>query len=103
MESVRTQLKDTAQLARSSGWPERELLHQRSLLGVDKRLELAVEFGELGMVLDIVQRLMVALVALVLPDVHYIKNQSTSMSSSSIRNLPNVSQSPTSVLQLPTK
>lgn len=70
MEGVCPQLEHTAELPRRAGRPEAELLHQTRALGVNERLKLAVEFGELGVVLDAVQRVVVAGVALVLPDVH---------------------------------
>jgi len=69
MERVSPQFKHASELSRRGGWPEAELLHEAGLLRLDKLLELAVEFGELGVLLDLVERLMVAVVALVLPDV----------------------------------
>lgn len=70
VQGVGTELKDTAKLARSSRGPEGEFLHQRRLLRVDQRLELAVEFGEVGVVLNGVERSVVSFVTLVLPDVN---------------------------------
>lgn len=70
VEGVGPQLEDAAELARRGGGPEAELLHQAVALGADELLELAVELGELRVVLDGVEGLVVAGVALVLPDVH---------------------------------
>lgn len=69
VECVRAQLKDTTQLSWRGRRPEPELLHQRRLLAGDELLKLAVELGELGVILDRVKRSMVAGITLVLPDV----------------------------------
>lgn len=71
VQSVGSQLEDAAKLPRRAGWPEAELLHQRSLLALDQLLQLLVELGELWVVLNAVQGRVVASVALVLPDVDY--------------------------------
>ena len=55
MESVRSELEQTSQLAWWSGRPERELLHERGALGVDERFKLGVKLGELGMSLDVME------------------------------------------------
>lgn len=55
VQSVRTKLEQAAQLAWRSGWPEGKLLHERGALSIDKALELCVELGEFGVVLDGVQ------------------------------------------------
>jgi len=44
-------------------------LHQGDFLGEDKLLEMLVEFGELRMLGDGVQRLMVAVIFLIFPNV----------------------------------
>ena len=54
MQSVRSELEDTSQLARGRCRPKREFLHQRNLLGVDQLSQLAVEAGKFRMVGDIV-------------------------------------------------
>lgn len=69
VQSVCPQFKHTAELPRRGGGPKAELLHQTGTLRVDELLELAVELGELGVVLDGIERLVVAGVTLVLPDV----------------------------------
>lgn len=69
VQSVAPELEDAAELAGRGGGPEAEFLHQARALGVDEGLELAVELGELGVVLDAVDGGVVAGVALVLPDV----------------------------------
>lgn len=69
MQRVRSQLEDTAELTWWRGRPETELLHERRLLAGDERLELGVEGWEVGVILDGVERGVVAGVALVLPDV----------------------------------
>nr|GFD58791.1 hypothetical protein [Tanacetum cinerariifolium] len=47
-----------------------ELLHQRRMLRSNEALQLRIEGSELWVRLDVVQRLVVAFVALVFPDVH---------------------------------
>jgi hypothetical protein len=69
MQCVSPQLKHASELSRRGGRPEAELLHETGFLRLDELLQLVVEFGELGVVLDRVERLVVAGVALVLPDV----------------------------------
>lgn len=69
VQRVRAQLKEAAEVARGRGGPEAELLHQRAVLVADERAQLLVELGVLGVVRDGVERGVVALVALVLPDV----------------------------------
>jgi hypothetical protein len=72
VERVGAQFEDTTELARGRGGPEGEFLHQRDALARDQSLELGVEGGELGVVLDAVERSMVTGVSLVFPDVHCI-------------------------------
>ena len=69
MECVSSQLKHASELSRRGGRPEAELLHEAGALRLDELLQLVIEFGKLGVVLDRVERLVVASVALVLPDV----------------------------------
>ena len=71
VKRIGPQLEDTAELTWWGSGPEAEFLHQRRLLGRDEGLELMIKLGELGMVRDRVQRSMVALVSLVLPDVYW--------------------------------
>lgn len=70
VQGVGAELEETTQLAGRRGWPEGELLHERGALGVDEGLELRIELGKARVVLDVVKRCMIALVPLVLPDVH---------------------------------
>jgi hypothetical protein len=70
VQGVRTELKDSTKLARSSCGPEGELLHQRCLFRVDQGLELAIKLREVRVVLNGVQRCVITFVALVLPDVN---------------------------------
>lgn len=69
VQCVSPQLEHTSQLSRRGGRPEAELLHEAGALRLDEFLELVIEFGEFGVVLNIVERLVVARVALVFPDV----------------------------------
>lgn len=71
VQRVRSELENTAELSGRSCGPEGKLLHQRHVLTVDERVELAVEFGEAGIMRDGVSRLVVTLVLLVFPDVNY--------------------------------
>jgi hypothetical protein len=71
MQSVGSELEQAAELPRWCGRPERELLHQRRRLLADQSLQLGVELGEFGEMLNVVEGAMVASVALVLPDVDY--------------------------------
>ena len=69
MECVSPQLKHTSKLSRRSSRPEAELLHEAGALRLDELLQLAVEFGKFRVVRDRIERLVVAGVTLVLPDV----------------------------------
>ena len=71
MEGVRAQFKNTTKLARWSGGPEAEFLHERRLLAGDELLKLSVKLGKIGVVLNRMEGLVVTRVALVFPDVHY--------------------------------
>ena len=71
MQRVGAQLEEAAELARRRRRPEGEFLHQRGVLGVDKGLEGFVERGEFGMRGDVVEGGVVAVVALVFPDVDW--------------------------------
>lgn len=70
VQRVRAEFEEAAQLARRSGRPEGKLLHERAALGVDERLQFGIKIGELGVVLDGVERGVVALISLVLPNVN---------------------------------
>lgn len=70
MQGIGPKLEQSAEATRRGGRPERELLHERSLLALDQALELAVKVAEFGVLRDIVQRGVVALVALVFPNVN---------------------------------
>jgi hypothetical protein len=69
MECVSPQLKHASELSRRGGRPEAKLLHETRALRLDELLQLIVEFGEVGVVLNLVEGLVVARVTLVLPDV----------------------------------
>lgn len=69
VKGVRPQFEDASELSRRGSRPEAELLHEAGALGADEFLESAVKLGEFGVVLDGVERLVVAGVALVFPDV----------------------------------
>ena len=71
MQRVRTELKHTTELTRRRRGPETELLHQRSLFAHNQALELRVECGKARVVLNGVETSVVALIALVFPDVHW--------------------------------
>ena len=101
VKRVGAEFKDTTELSGRCGGPERKFLHERNLLRVDHGAELLVEFSKLGIVRDAMARLVVTLVLLVFPDVDYIIL--VQFDAQKPNDLPNVSQSPTSVLQLPTK
>ena len=73
MKRVGSKLKKSSKLAWRGCGPKRKLLHERCALGVDQVLELGVEFRKFGMVLDGIQRSVVALVSLVFPDMHCSK------------------------------
>ena len=68
VQRVRAELEQTAELAGRRGGPEAELLHQRAVLPADQAPKLAIKLGELGVLCDGVERGVVALVALVFPD-----------------------------------
>lgn len=82
-------------------------MHQRNLLGLDQLAEFRVEIGKVGVVGDGVSGFVVTLVPLVLPNVHCKgRRLAESCDESKARaelSLPKVSQSPTSVRQLPTR
>lgn len=68
LKLIRPQLEEAAQLPRRRSGPEAEFLHQRRLLFVDQRPQLAVKVGEFGVLRNGVQGTMIARIALVLPD-----------------------------------
>lgn len=69
VKCVSPQLEHASELSRRGGRPEAELLHETGALRLDELLKLVVELGEVGVALNCVERLVVAGVALVLPDV----------------------------------
>lgn len=104
LKLVRPQLKETTQLSRRRGRPEAEFLHQRRLLFVDQGPELAVEVRKFGVLRDGIQGAMVTFVTLVLPDMDCNALLGFFYSSRLMEcDVPNVSHSPTSVRQLPTR
>jgi hypothetical protein len=70
VQRISSQLKHTTELSRRRRRPEAELLHKTCALRLDELLQLVVELGKLGVVLDCVEGLVVTGVALVFPDVH---------------------------------
>jgi hypothetical protein len=70
VQRISPQLKHTAELSWRCRRPEAEFLHKTCALRFDELLQLVVELGKLGVVLDRVKGLVVAGVALVFPDVH---------------------------------
>lgn len=69
MESVGSEFEEATQCTRRCRGPEGEFLHQRRLLRGDEFLKFGVEGGEVGVGGDGVERSVVALIALVFPDV----------------------------------
>ena len=109
MEGVGAEFEEAAEVARGGGGPEGEFLHEGGFFVGDEGFEFAVEGGEVGVVLDGVEGGVVAVVSLVFP---YVDCHRSLISDDWSRNggrrkkgkgIPNVSQSPTSVLQLPTR
>lgn len=68
MQSVGSELKQSTETARRGRVPEREFLHQRCLLALDKALKFAVELTEPWLFRDLVKGGVVAFVPLVFPD-----------------------------------
>jgi hypothetical protein len=75
VQCVRPKLKQSTETARRGGGPERELLHQRSPLALNQALEFAIELTELWVLRDVVERVVVAFVTLVFPDVDYLRTK----------------------------
>ena len=70
MKDIRTELKDSTEVARRCGRPERELLHQVGATAFQEFRKLLLEFlVDRG--LEAVERAMIAGVSLVLPDVNF--------------------------------
>ena len=55
VKSVRSELEETTKTAGRSRGPEGEFLHQRRLLALDERLQLAIEFGKFWVLRNVVQ------------------------------------------------
>lgn len=75
VQGVGAKFEKTAEGARWCGGPEGELLHQRCLFRSDELFETLVEGGEVGMGGNRVKGGVVALVALVFPDVDYCQRR----------------------------
>lgn len=104
MQGVGAQLKHASELSWWRRRPEGEFLHQGNVLGVDEGIKLLVELVEFRSAGNGMSGLVVSFVLLVLPDVNCRPHVSISLKRVAAScNLPKVSQSPTSVLQLPTK
>ena len=71
MQGVGAEFEDAAEPAWGRGGPEGEFLHQRCVLGRDEGFEMSVEGREVRVGCYGVEGGVVALVALVLPDVNY--------------------------------
>lgn len=69
IQCVGAKFEKTAEGTRWCGWPEGELLHQGCLFRSDEFFKMLVEGGEVGMGGNRVKGGVVALVALVFPDV----------------------------------
>ena len=69
VEGVGAKFEEAAELAGCGGGPEGEFLHQGGVLGRDESLEVFVECRELWVGGDRVKGCVIALVALVFPDV----------------------------------
>lgn len=68
---VRPQLEEPTQLSWRRSGPEAKLLHQGCLFLVDQGTQLAVKVRKFRVLRNRVQRAVIPLVALVLPDVNY--------------------------------
>lgn len=69
VESVGAQLKEATELSRGGGGPEREFLHKRGLLLCDQGFEFFVKGRKVRVRGDAVERGVVAIVALIFPNV----------------------------------
>jgi hypothetical protein len=58
-------------LAGGGGGPEGEFLHEGGAFAVNEGFEFLVEGGEIGVVVDGVEGIVVAVITLVFPDVDY--------------------------------
>lgn len=70
MQGVGAEFEDAAELAGGGGGPEGEFLHERGAFGFDEGFEFLVEGGEVGVVGDAVEGVVVPVIALVFPDVN---------------------------------
>ena len=70
VQSVGTKFEDAAELAGSGGGPERELLHEGGAFGGYELFKFVVKFGKVGVRGDGVERVVVAVIALIFPDVY---------------------------------
>lgn len=70
VERVGAQLKDAAELSGRGRWPERELLHERGLFAANQAAELLFKGWIFRVAGDGVQGGMIALIALIFPDVY---------------------------------
>lgn len=71
VQRVRAELEEPAELPRRRGRPEAELLHERDVFGRNERFERQLEGRVVGMSRDSMQGIVVAVIALILPDVHW--------------------------------
>ena len=67
MQCVRAQFKDSAEMTWRRGGPEGEFLHERAFFAAYQFFEFAVEGREVWVLLNGVERGMVALVSLIFP------------------------------------
>ena len=103
VEGVGAEFEEAAELARRGGGPEGEFLHEGGLFVGYELLELGIEGGEVGVVSNGVEGGVVAVVALVFPYMDFNPSCQRAVSCDVMLLLPKVSQSPTSVRQLPTR
>ena len=75
VQSVGAEFEEAAELAGWGGGPEGEFLHQGGLLVGDEGFELGVEGGKVRVGGDGVEGGVIAVVALVFPDVDYLNHQ----------------------------
>ena len=77
MQGVGAEFKKSTELPGRGSGPEGELLHERGLFVCDELFEMGVKGREVGMGGDRMERGMVAVVALVFPDVDCNKGSQT--------------------------
>ena len=69
MQGVRAEFEEPAELPRRGRWPEGKFLHERRLFVCYEFFEMGVKGGKVGMGGNGMEGGMIAVVALILPDV----------------------------------